>query len=107
MIYFGILVPMFGIYSIYAAKLNNLKVISFEPIASSYHTLIKNIKNPIQKKKFCLSIGFQAILIKMDIYFESDHSGSAGHELVALIQETIIKISNNFINETRFFCRKF
>ena len=24
-----------GIYSIYAAKLNNLKVISFEPIASS------------------------------------------------------------------------
>ena len=71
-----------GIYSIYAAKINNLKVISFEPIVSSYHTLIKNIKeNHLQKKIFAYPLALSNFNKDGYIFFESDHSGSAGHEL--------------------------
>jgi FkbM family methyltransferase len=72
-----------GIYSIYAAKVNNLKVISFEPIVSSYHTLIKNVKeNELQKKVFVYPLALTNFNGDGYIFFESNHSGSAGHALL-------------------------
>ena len=97
-----------GIYSIYAAKLNNLKVISFEPIASSYHTLIKNIKeNQLQKKIFAYPLAFSNFNGDGYIFFESDHSGSAGHELVANSKKPNKNFQNTLSIRPDFFVDNF
>ncbi len=97
-----------GIYSIYAAKMKNLKVISFEPIVSSYHTLIKNIReNQLQKKVFAYPLALTNFNGNGYIFYESDHSGSAGHKPVTNLKNKNKKFQTTLSLSPDFFVEKF
>ena len=92
-----------GIYSVYAAKLKKINVISFEPVTNSYNTLLKNIKiNKLQNKIIALPMALSDKSCIAYMNFKSDHSGSAGHIYSEKLKnnnkfETTISLRSDFL----------
>jgi FkbM family methyltransferase len=69
-----------GIYSLYASKIRNAKVVCFEPMSNSYNTLIKNIEiNALNKKILAYPVALGAVNEPGFSIYESNHSASARH----------------------------
>jgi FkbM family methyltransferase len=67
-----------GVYSLYAALISNMKVLSFEPSAFNYHILNRNIEiNSIDKKITSFCIAFNDTLLLDDLYMGSTYDGGA------------------------------
>lgn len=71
-----------GIYSLYAAKIQNAKVYSFEPLINSAKVLRKNIKlNNLQDKISLFPIGLGHLNKNLKLFYFSNHAGSAQHAI--------------------------
>jgi FkbM family methyltransferase len=84
-----------GIYSLYAALIKKVKVVSFEPMSNSYNVLLKNIDiNNLNKKIYSYPVALgDKNRIGFSIY-DSNHAASARH----VITNNLIKLKKNFEN---------
>lgn len=84
-----------GIYSLYAAVIKKVKVVSFEPMSNSYNVLLKNIDiNNLNKKIYSYPVALgDKNKIGFSIY-NSNHAASARH----LITDNFKKLRKNFEN---------
>jgi FkbM family methyltransferase len=84
-----------GIYTLYAAAIKKVKVVSFEPMSNSYNVLLKNIDiNNLDKKIYSYPV---ALGDKNRIgfsFYNSNHAASARH----LITNNLIKLKKKFEN---------
>ena len=70
-----------GIYSLYTALVNNSKVFAFEPAASNYFCLCKNIElNKLDKQIFPLCVSFSGHTKIASLNMVSTEYGSANNE---------------------------
>lgn len=71
-----------GIYSLYAAKIKNAEVYSFEPLINSAKVLRKNIEiNNLQKKINLFPIGLGEQNGNLKMFYSSNHAASSQHAL--------------------------
>jgi FkbM family methyltransferase len=95
-----------GIYSLYAAIIKRVKVISFEPMSNSYNVLLKNINiNNLSEKIYTYPIALgDKNRIGFSIY-NSNHAASARHLIINSLKklkrkfESIIILKPNFFKE--------
>lgn len=67
-----------GVYSLYAALISKVKVLSFEPSAFNYHILNRNIEaNRMDEKITAFCIAFNDTLLLDDLYMGNTYDGGA------------------------------
>ena len=67
-----------GVYSLYAALISKMKVLSFEPSAFNFHILNRNIEiNRIDEKITAFCIAFNDTLLLDDLYMGNTYNGGA------------------------------
>lgn len=93
-----------GIYTLYAAIIKKVKVVSFEPMSNSYNTLIRNIDiNGQNKKIFTYPVALGSKNETGLSIYKSNHSGSARHSIVNNSKNLKKNFENIIILKPEFF----
>jgi len=86
-----------GVYSLYAALKSNIKVLSFEPAASNYYILNRNIEiNKMDDKIVSLCMAFNDNACFDYFYMKNTEAGSALHGFAQALDEHEKPFISNF-----------